>query len=638
MRVISVIGPAQSGKTSLTAALSRLDSPGEHLSIAGGALGVQSFRYLGDEWAALDIAGGPDTLAHAGPALAASDAVVLCLPAEAEAAVLAAPYFRLIEAADIPAIIFINKVDAAEGRMRDIVAALQTYSAHPIVLRQVPLREDGHVVGAIDLISERAWRYREGQHSDLIEMPRDETEREQQARTELLESLADFDDHLLEELIEDKRPPTGEVYDLSARALRDNALHPALMGSAEHGNGLTRLMKSLRHEAPEVGVLRARLAEGERALAIAVAGDIRKHLGKIVLVRALAAGVGTGARLGGGNIGTLAGLDTRTQLAELAPGQIGVAVKSDHLKPSHLLAETAHLPAPGWAAARAPGHRHLIAPASERDDSRLSAALGRLAEIDPGLGLEQDAQTGKPVLACQGPLHARRVIEALQENFGVAVTEEEVPAAYRETITRRLEHHHRHRKQTGGAGQFADVVIEVAPAPRGAGFGFTETVKGGAVPRNYIPAVEAGAQDALAAGPRGFPVVDLTVTLKDGKHHAVDSSDFAFRTAGRNAVKEALEKLGSIVLQPILSVTIHVPSAFSGALVPLVSGLKGQVLGFEANPEAPGWDIFRAYLAASARDELTRALGGASRGTAWAEMSFDHYEEMHGAEAPAAGA
>jgi len=345
MRVISVIGPAQSGKTTLTAALSGLDSPGEQLSIAGGALDVRSFSYLGDEWATLDVAGGPDTLAHAGPALAASDAAVLCLPPDEEAAVLAAPYFRLIETADIPAIIFINKMDAAEGRMRDIVAALQTYSAHPIVLRQVPLREDGRVVGAIDLISERAWKYREGQHSDLIEMPQEEAEREQQARTELLESLADFDDHLLEELIEDKRPPTEEVYDLSARVLRDNALHPALMGAALHGNGLTRLMKSLRHEAPGVDALRTRLPAAERARAISVAGDIRKHLGKIVLVRALEAGVGTGTQLGGGNIGTLAALDTKTQVAALAPGRIGVAVKSDHLQPNQLLTEQGHLPA-----------------------------------------------------------------------------------------------------------------------------------------------------------------------------------------------------------------------------------------------------------------------------------------------------
>ena len=171
------------------------------------------------------------------------------------------------------------------------------------------------------------------------------------------------------------------------------------------------------------------------------------------------------------------------------------------------------------------------------------------------------------------------------------------------------------------------MVVELRPEARGSGFAFSETVKGGAVPRNYIPSVEAGARDALAEGPLGFPVVDVSVELKDGKTHSVDSSDYAFRTAGKNAIREALAEVGTVLLQPIMKIDIHVPSVFSGALVPLVSGMKGQVLGFEAHPSAAGWDVFQALLPMAAEDELFSALAGATRGTAWFISAFDHYQE-----------
>ena len=162
----------------------------------------------------------------------------------------------------------------------------------------------------------------------------------------------------------------------------------------------------------------------------------------------------------------------------------------------------------------------------------------------------------------------------------------------------------------------------------GSGVTFLESVKGGAVPRNYIPAVENGAREALAAGPHGHHVVDISIELKDGKSHSVDSSDFAFRTAGQNAVREALSKAGTRVLQPIMDVEVHVPSRFAGSLVQLFNGLKGQVLGFDAHPTAKGWDIFRAALPMAREEELSHALGSATRGTAWFLSELDHYEEL----------
>ncbi|MEM0949766.1 MAG: elongation factor G [Pseudomonadota bacterium] len=630
MRLFTVIGPAQSGKSTLVAALAGLEGRAQRFEIADAAALTQ-FRYIDEDWAAIDIAGGPDTLGYAGPALAASDAVVLCVPAGADAAVLSAPYLRLIEEAGVPCFLFLNKIDASTDRVRDTVAALQTYSGHHIVLRQVPIREDGTVTGSVDLISERAWHYNEGKPSVLIELPIDVRPREEEARAELLESLSDFDDALLEQLIEDVRPAAQDVFPLTSRVAEGSDLVSAFMGAASHNNGITRLMKSLRHEAPGIEVTRARLGDG--TLAIGALADIRKHIGKLVLLRALNEGVAAGQPLGGETIGSLTEIDARTPRTALEPGTVGLAVKSDHLAAGHAYSAKGEVETPSWAAARPAMMSLLVAPAHERDEVRLSTALHKIPEIDPGASVGQDALTGKAVLGVQGPLHLRRLTAKLADDFGIEVTHDPISPEYRETITKGVEVRHRHRKQSGGAGQFADVVVEVNPMPRGTGFGFDEVVKGGAVPRNYIPAVASGAGDALARGPHGFPVADVKVTLKDGKHHAVDSSDFAFRTAGAAAVREALTLAKPVLLQPILRVDVHVPSIFAGGLVPTVSSLGGQVLGFEGDPGAAGWDIFSATLPARALVDLTRSLGSSTRGTAWLRSAFERYEEVRGAEA-----
>jgi elongation factor G len=625
MRVFTVLGPSHSGKSTLVEALVGLeDSPGKRLDIPGVA-SVRGFGFMGEDWAAIDVAGGSENLSPVGAALAASDAAVLCVPADADAAVLAAPYLRMIEEAGVPAIVFVNRIDTPLSRISEIVAALQTYSRHHIVLREVPIRDGDRIVGMVDLVSERAWKFQDGKPSVLIEMPDDIRPREAEARAELLESYADFDDALLEELIEDKAVMPSEIYQVATKTLQSHALVPAFLGSAEHRNGINRLMKSLRHEAPGVEVASARL--NNAPVAVGALADVVKHLGKTVLMRALGGTVTGGAPLGGANVGSITDLDAKTPLAALAPGQIGLTVKSDHLGAGRGFTANAAADLPGWAQPHNSAYRRIVTPVHEKDDTRLSGALERLAEIDPGLGIAPDARTGNPILSTQGPLHLRRLVQKLADDFGIEIAETAVPPALRETIRRGTEVHHRHRKQSGGAGQFADVVIALKPEPRGSGFTFTDSVKGGAVPRNYIPSVEAGAIEALAEGPQGFPVVDVSVELKDGKSHSVDSSDYAFRTAGKNAVKEALAEVSTVLLQPIMKVAIHVPSLFSGSLVPLVSGMKGQVLGFEAHDSAAGWDVFQALLPMAAEDELFNALGAATRGTAWFTSVFDHYQE-----------
>lgn len=632
MRVFTVLGPTQSGKTTLTEALSGLEAPPLSARVSGG-VGLHDFGYLGDRWCAIDIPGGADFLGTAGQALAASDAAVLVVPPEPEAAVLAAPYLRLIESAGVPCLLFVNRMDTAQARVRDIVAALQTYSGAPIVLRQIPIRgADGQVTGSVDLISERAFRYREGARSALIEIPPEARDREHEAREELLESLSEFDDHLLEQLIEDKLPPPDEVFALEAQTLQGHATVPTFLGAASHGNGVERLMKALRHDVAGVEGVVARLGAGD-ALALGFAADIRLHLGELLVLRALKDGLKSGAALGGGGIGNLSRIDCKTAAGDLSAGEVAVAIKSSHLTAGALLDAAGATPLPGWSRGVRPGHVRIVEPETERDDTRLSSALTRLAAADPGMLLSQEDGTGRAVVHLQGPMHMRRLLARLDEDFGLAMQDRPLTPTYRETISKPVDKTWRHRKQSGGAGQFADVGLTVRPQPRGAGFAFDQTVKGGAVPRNYIPAVEAGAAEAMEQGPLGFPVIDVAVTLTDGKHHSVDSSDFAFRIAAKNGVRAALHEAAPVLLQPIDRVAIHVPSVFSGALVPLISQLRGQVLGFDEEDGAMGWSVFRALLPASALDDLFQSLGGATQGTAWFETDFDHYEEVYGKEA-----
>jgi elongation factor G len=633
-RTIAVLGAANTGKSTLVDGMCALE--GQAQAAAGpGELRVVSFPHLGETWQAIDTPGSIEFLHVAAAALLAADAAVVCVHPDPAGAVLAAPYLRLVEAAGTPSLLFVNRIDEAAGRVGDIVAALQDYAAHPIVLRQIPIRERDRVVGAVDLVSERAWRYREGAPSQLVEIPAELRDREHEARDELLEHLSEYDDALLEELIEEREPADAEVYALCARVLSENRVLEALIGAGGHGNGVTRLLKALRHEAPAPAALRERLQEqaglDQPPAAVVFGGAHRKHMGKTLLLRALEE-LPAGRSLGGRAPGQLVPADpgeTR-HLDRVEEGAIVRAVKADHLVPGRLASQDALHPGPAWREAQLPMMERILVPVSQRDSAKLSTVLAGLAELDGGLTLTQDPETGAALVGLQGPLHLRTLRQTLQDGFGMEVEERVPNPAYRETVAKPHDIAYRHKKQTGGAGQFADVKLSLAPGERGAGFAFNDTVKGGAVPKNYIPAVEAGARDALDKGPLGFPVVDVSVTLTDGLHHAVDSSDMAFRIAGRRAVAEALKAAGPVLLQPIFKVRAHAPAIFAGQIGPLVSGHHGQMLGFDADPDAKGWEIFEAMLPGSALQGFANDLRAASQGVGHFDAQLDHYEELHG--------
>jgi elongation factor G len=271
-----------------------------------------------------------------------------------------------------------------------------------------------------------------------------------------------------------------------------------------------------------------------------------------------------------------------------------------------------------------------IAASDRKDDVKLGQALLRLNEEDPSLTMIQNPRTHDIVLWGQGEMHLRVALERLSDRFGVNVKSHAPPIGYQETIRKSITQRGRHKKQSGGHGQFGDVVLEIKPLPRGGGFEFHEKVVGGAVPRNYIGAVEEGVVDGLLRGPLGFPVIDVQVTLTDGSYHSVDSSDLAFRTAARIGVSEALPQCQPVLLEPIHVVEIVCPTEATAKINAILSGRRGQILGFDTREGWLGWDRVRAMMPEAEIGELIVELRSATAGAGSFTRAFDRMAEVTG--------
>ncbi len=632
MRVVSIIGPEQAGKTTIAAQLAGLEGGNPESVELFSGVKASKFSFMGEAWVVFDLAGGVQNIPSQLSTLIASDIVIVAVPGNTTAGVLTSPYIRFCEELDIPTVVFINKLDVTDVGIGEVISVIQQYSQKTITLRQVPIRKDNSIIGVVDLISERAWQYQDGARSNLISMPEQAFERTEEAREVLLEQLSDFDDSLLETLLEERKPATPDVFKIAQRTMMDHGIVSCVIGSAHAGNGMLRLMKLLRHETPHVRYLSDRLRRktSQEVAFVACGGDFVKHLGQLTLIRPLLTSISSGQEFDQELLGQLTDFDLKTNLKTLEPGCVAIALKSPHLqlqKPCYV--DKGSPIAVDWTGPTAPNFKELLKPKSDKDDSKLASALLKIAAIDAGIKTERDPLSGYVSAATHGVTHRKRVIEKIESVFDVIPLSDVQIPAYREALRKPKEKFYRHKKQSGGSGQFADVVIEATPLKRGEGFVFSEIIKGASVPKNYFGAVEAGAKEALEHGPKGFPVVDVKVTLKDGKHHDVDSSDFAFKAAARGATKEILEEVGTNKLQPISNVVISLPDVFSGALIKEISSLKGQVLGFEPDQQYKRWENFNLLLPAANELDLFKTLAGTCKGTAWFVSEFSHYEEVN---------
>jgi elongation factor G len=272
-----------------------------------------------------------------------------------------------------------------------------------------------------------------------------------------------------------------------------------------------------------------------------------------------------------------------------------------------------------------------IAPRERKDDVRLSAALAKIIEEDPSLRLTQVQETGETMLEGHGEMHLRVTLERLTGKYGVAVTSSTPRVAYRETIKKPVTKRGRHKKQSGGHGQFGDVVLQIEPRPRGTGVEFHETITGGVVPRQYFSSVENGVREYLGSGgPLGFPVVDVAVTLTDGSYHTVDSSDMAFKQAARLGMVEGMPEASPVLLEPIVDVTVYCPTEANARINAILSGRRGQILGSDTREGWPGWDEVRAQMPASEMQDLIIELRSATAGVGSFVQRFDHFAELGG--------
>lgn len=643
-RAIAVVGPTGSGKTTLVHALSAIagegdgrpaEAPGQSVEIAFHAL-----TFMDDRYALIDTPGAVDFAAEMDFALPGVDLALVVADADPNKAALLTPFLKELERLGVPRALFVNKIDQAHGRVRDLLEAFQPASARPLVARQIPIWKDEHVSGFVDLALERAFIYQQGQPSKRIDIPADLAEREAEARFHMLEQLADYDDALMEQLLSDVTPSQDAVFADLVKETTDGLIVPVFFGSAGQSFGLRRLLKALRHDTPAPAAAAARLGMeglGAYVMKVSHAGQAGKLAYARVFGDALADGADfalkDGSRGRAGALFAVNGAQTKkiAQASEgdvIAIGKIETAAAGDVLAtgPAAQTAKIAPLK-------RFPVYQIAIATKDRKDDVRLSGALSKLCEEDCGLEVLHDQDSHEIVLLGQGEPHLRVTLDRLKKRFNVDVATARPTTPYKESIRKSITQKGRHKKQTGGHGQFGDCVIEVKPLARGEGFQFVDSITGGAIPRQWIPAVEDGVRDAMEKGPLGFPVVDVAVNLIDGSYHTVDSSELAFRTAGRIAMSEALAACDPVLLEPIEKLTIYTPSSGTPRINSIVSSRNGQILGFEGREGWPGWDKIEVYLPHAERQDFIIELRSMTQGLATFEAQFDHMVEVTGRRA-----
>jgi elongation factor G len=653
-RVIALVGPAGAGKTSLAEALlhaagaiprlgsveagtSQGDASPEARARGGSTeLNLNRFRWAGDDYILLDAPGSPGFAADMDCALEVADLALVVITPEPERAVLAEPILRELESRGIPHAIFVNRIDKAQGSLEALTEALTPLSAAALVAREMPISKGEEIVGFVDLALDRAFRFRPGQPSEQVELPPELEETEHSARFHLLEQLADHDDYLLEQLLNDEEPDRATVFGDLQRETADGLIVPVMFGSALNGFGVRRLLKALRHDTPPADVTARRLGiAGQAVEAFKILND--SSVGRLAVTRVFGQALSEGAELRAASgqsvrAGALFGVQgagtVRMKCAE--PGDVVGIAKADAITAGDRLAEGSAPAAKETRPARLANCALAISVRDHKDEVRLSTALNRLTEEDLGLSWETDEETHETLLRGINDEHLALALDRLERRYGLAVSSTQPSVAIRETVRKGATQRGRHKKQSGGHGQYGDVVIELRPLERGEGFRFEERISGGVVPKQWIPAVEQGVRDAMLKGPLGCKVVDVAVTLTDGSYHSVDSSELAFRTAGRIAMQEAMAAASPYLLEPIAHVTIETPGNATSRITSALASHRARVLGMIPRDGWSRWDTVEALVPEAELPAFQADLRSLSQGMATYRAEFDHMAEVTG--------
>jgi elongation factor G len=562
----------------------------------------------------------------------------------------------------VPRMCFVNKLDRTGADFFRVVDSIvERLNSTPLVL-QVPIGAESDFIGVVDLVEQHAkvWHgeTQMGEDYTVEEIPADLVDKAAEYREKLIETLAEVDDEIMETYLEE-----GDVFDVPTlkaairRATLADKLNPILCGTAFKNKGVQPLLDAVVDYLPspvdvdsivghkpgdesEEAVIERKPADDEpfSGLAFKIASD--PHLGKLIYVRVYSGKLAAGATVLNSSNGRKERIgkvyqmhaNKREEIASVGAGQIVAVMGLKDTKTGHTLSDPAHPVVLESMTFPAPVIEVAIEPKTKSDQEKLGIAIQRLAEEDPTFVVKTDEETGQTIIAGMGELHLEILVDRMKREFRVEATVGKPQVAYRETIRGTVSNHsYTHKKQTGGSGQFAKVIVSIEPnidpeTGNGAGYEFVNAVTGGRVPKEYIPSVDQGAQEAMEFGVlAGYPMVDVKVTLEDGAYHDVDSSELAFKIAGNQAFKEAARQAKPVLLEPMFAVEVTTPESFLGTVIGDINSRRGQIRSQE---ERHGDLVVSALVPLSEMFGYVGDLRSKTSGQASYSMEFDSYAEV----------
>ncbi|HEU5084898.1 MAG TPA: elongation factor G [Acidimicrobiales bacterium] len=597
----------------------------------------------------LDTPGYADFTGEVQAAMRVADLLVFVVDAVAGVQSQDERLWRMAAELDKPRLIFVNKMDRERADFdRTLDQIRERFSPAGIEPVELPIGQEAAFHGVADLITEHVWLYDSGRGEESDDLPPEVAEREHAEHEHLVEDVVEHDDALLERYLDGEVPGPADL----ERALHDGVdravVFPVLVGSAAGPVAVDRLAEFITHVGPAPTDVPAPMAEAGgdvveipcdasgSPVAFVFKTVTDPYVGQLSYFKVLSGTVAVDDTLidvRTGDKHRLHGL-VRVRGAEQEPlhrvvaGDIAAVTKltgldaGDTLAPDGLPVRLPPIERPE------PVHGVAIAAATQTDEDKLAIALQKVLHEDPSLVVEHDDETHQTILRGVGDTQVQVTLERIERRHGVKVVTQPVKIAYRETLRQPVEVEGRHKKQSGGRGQFGVVQMRFEPLERGTGFEFVDAVVGGAVPKGLIPAVEKGIVESMRrGGARGFPVVDLRATLVDGKYHSVDSDEASFKMAGSLALRAALQDGGTAVLEPISSLEIAVPSELQGDVIGDLNSRRGQVTGTQAGP-GPGEVTILATAPASELVSYATDIRSMTHGRGRFRASFDHYEEL----------
>jgi elongation factor G len=594
----------------------------------------------------IDTPGFANFLTDARSALRVVEAAILVVDAVAGVEVQTEKLWAEAASLGLPRIIVLNRLDRERASLDRALESLRRDCAREIIPVQLPLGEEKAFIGVVDLVKMKAQTFAADGKMTETDIPAALTDAAQHAREQLIEMVAEADEQLMETFFAEGTLTQEQLVSGLRTATLAGKLFPLLCTSATHATGMQPLLDAIVSYAPSPSERDFRTLGKDDAETATKAADTAPYAafvwktiadpfaGRITMLRIVSGTVKSDTTVNNatreaperlGHLLVMQG-KTQTHIPELKAGDLGAVAKLKETHTNDVLADKSVAVRVAPISFPEPVLSYAIEPKSRGDEDKISTAMHRLEEEDPSIKYARDPQTNELLLAGQGQLHIEVTVAKLKRRFGVEVNLKPPRIPYRETITASTEAHGRHKKQTGGHGQFGDCKIRVEPLPRGSDFQFEDDIFGGAIPRQYVPAVEKGIQESRMRGYlAGYPMVDFKATVFDGSYHAVDSNELSFKMAGSLAFKDAMTRARPTILEPIMGVEVYAPSDFAGDLMGDLNGRRGRISGMDTRG---AMTVIRAQVPMAEMLTYEQHLTSATGGRGSYHMEYSHYEEV----------